>query len=140
MVIGCNRIETISFNNFFLLVQYYFNSITVFLGPRDPLPGGGGLEGESMNPENRETQHPNIYFWYFENSGIRNCPYILLIYSLVQNSANLFFFFNSDISGLLQCRIETSNGAFFSTLRGPPLIHIGTLCIFRSMCKISSFL
>ncbi len=55
LVIGCSRIETIFFNNFFFnfkkvvikdnykIVQYYFNSITVFLGPRDPLPGGGGV-------------------------------------------------------------------------------------------------
>ena len=129
------------------LVQYYFSSITVFqffplwdsLVPGTLLLGGGGGIPGPRNPL-VENNTPTFIFDIFKIIGIRNCPYILLIYSLVQNSANLFFFFNSDISGLLQCRIETSNGAFFSTLRGPPLIHIGTLCIFRSMCKISSFL
>ena len=52
------------------LLHYYFNSITVFqyfpLWDSGP-SGGRGIE--SQDPENPkwETQHPNIYLWYFQN-------------------------------------------------------------------------
>ena len=92
------------------LVQYYFSSITVFqffplwdsLVPGTLLLGGGG--GESKDPENPLVGNniPTFIFDIFYIVGIRNCAYVLLTYSLVQNSAILCFFFNSDISGLLQ--------------------------------------
>ena len=82
--------------------NYYSISIfptLKFLRPRAPSNLGGERGVGPQKPCETAPHH----FLYFSKIGIRNSLYILLIYSLVQNSAYLCFYsILSDISGLLQ--------------------------------------
>ena len=83
------------------IVRNHFTSITVFqffplwdsLGPRT-LPPGEEKDPRTPKPHMRNST-PIFIFNIFKIIGIRNSLYILLLYSLVQNSANLCFCLNS---------------------------------------------
>ena len=84
--------------NFILKVLQYSNfSHFGILGSQGPSPRGGGIPGARKPQMGSNT--PAFIFDIFKIIGIRNCSYILLIYD---HSANLCFFFDSNISGLLQ--------------------------------------
>ena len=81
--------------------QYSNFSHFLILGSPRPFLGGGWIPGPRKPQVGNNT--PTLFIVViFKVICTRNSQFILLLYSLVQNSANLCFFNLSDISGMLQ--------------------------------------